>query len=300
MSQPLVTNIPVIGITLGDPGGIGPEVVAHALTRFSPTKAGVRVRVIGRRGGCRPGKLTKQSAKQALDALLESVELLKQNEIHGVVNAPVSKENLAQTGFCHPGQTEFYAHAFGLKPDGVTMSMQSPRLRIFLVSTHCPLQEAIARLSIDLIVLHGERVLGFLKKLGIRRPRIAVCGLNPHAGEQGLFGSEEQEIIRPAIERLCHKGVARFQGPCSPDAVFGEALAGKYDAVLCLYHDQGLIPFKLVSFEDGVNLTLGLPFWRSSPDHGTAVAIAGKGKASCESMLSALELTAKLLRKRSS
>ena len=296
MSRISVKSKPVIGITLGDPGGIGPEVVAHALTRFSPSKAGARVRIIGTRGGCRPGKLTPKSGQQAMDALMESVELLKRREIQAVVNAPVSKENLVRTGFHHPGQTEFYAHAFGLGPDEVTMSMQSPQLKVFLVSTHCSLQEAIARLSADLIVLHGRRALAFLKKTGICHPRIAVCGLNPHAGEHGLFGGEEKKIIEPAMKRLRRGGPFFFHGPLPPDAVFGEALAGKYDAVLCMYHDQGLIPFKLVAFEDGVNLTLGLPFWRSSPDHGTAVAIAGRCKASCQSMLAAIELTARLLR----
>ncbi len=290
-------NTPVIGITLGDPGGVGPEVAAAGMARFSASKPGVQLRVLGSKTGVTPGKLTKRSAQQALDALMESVDLLKQGEIHAVVNAPVSKENLARIGFRHPGQTEFYAEAFGLRPEQVTMSMQSEKLRVFLVSTHCPLKEAIRRLDVDGICLHAGHALDVLKKMGIGRPRIAVCGLNPHAGEHGLFGDEEERIIKPALQRLREKFGPLFHGPFSPDAVFSQALSGKYDGVLCHYHDQGLIPFKLVSFEDGVNLTLGLPFWRSSPDHGTAVDIAGKALASCKSFLAALRLTAALVRK---
>ncbi|MDD5260439.1 MAG: 4-hydroxythreonine-4-phosphate dehydrogenase PdxA [Methylacidiphilales bacterium] len=288
---------PVIGITLGDPGGVGPEVVAAALRRFPASKSGVQLRVLGSKAGVAPGKLTKRSAQYAIDALLESVDLLRRGEIQAVVNAPVSKENLSRVGFRHPGQTEFYAEAFGLGPEEVTMSMQSDKLRVFLVSTHCSLKEAIRRLDADGICLHAGHALDVLKKMGIRRPRIAVCGLNPHAGEHGLFGDEEERFIEPAVLRLRKKFGPLFHGPFSPDTVFGHALSGKYDGVLCHYHDQGLIPFKLVAFEDGVNLTLGLPFWRSSPDHGTALDIAGKGLASCKSFLAALRLTAALARK---
>ncbi len=288
---------PVIGITLGDPGGVGPEVVAAALCRFPASKSGVQLRVLGSKAGVIPGKLTKRSAQHALDALMESVDLLKRGEIHAVVNAPVSKENLSRVGFRHPGQTEFYAKAFSLRPEQVTMSMQSDKLRVFLVSTHCPLKEAIRQLDVDGIYLHAGHAVDVLKKLGIRHPRIAVCGLNPHAGEHGLFGDEEERIIKPALLRLRKKFGPLFHGPFSPDTVFCQALSGKYDGVICHYHDQGLIPFKLVAFEDGVNLTLGLPFWRTSPDHGTAVDIAGKGLASCKSFLAALRLTSALLRK---
>jgi 4-hydroxythreonine-4-phosphate dehydrogenase len=253
------------------------------------------VRLIGSAAGFVPGRLSKRSAACALAALEESVRLLKNGEIQAVVNAPVNKENLSRVGFKFPGQTEFYAHAFGLKEHEVTMTMQSEKLRVALVSTHCSLLAAVKLLSPELIKAHAGRTLALLQKIGIRRPRLAVSGLNPHAGEGGMFGDEEIRILRPAISALKKKHGAAIAGPFSADTLFSQAAAGKYDAVLCLYHDQGLIPFKLLAFEEGVNLTLGLPFWRSSPDHGTAADIAGKNLASAQSMLSALTLTAKLL-----
>jgi len=285
--------LPVIGITAGDPGGIGPEVVVKALMGFRAK--GCEVRVIGATEGIEPGRLTKRSAGVALEALEESVRLLKAGEIQAVVNAPVSKENLARIGFSFPGQTEFYARAFGLKEEEVTMTMQAERLRVALVSTHCSLREAIGRLTPELIVLHAERVMGFLRRMGKRKGRLALAGVNPHAGEGGLFGDEERRVVGPAVRRLRRKYGAAVTGPVAGDTVFGRALQGEFDAVLCMYHDQGLIPFKLVAFAEGVNLTLGLPFWRSSPDHGTAVEIAGRNMASAASMAAALGLTARLV-----
>jgi 4-phospho-D-threonate 3-dehydrogenase / 4-phospho-D-erythronate 3-dehydrogenase len=288
-------TVPTIGITIGDPSGIGPEIIAKALVKFKPSKFGVSVRLIGSAAGFTPGKLSKQSAHCALAALNESVALIKRGEIQAVVNAPVNKENLSRVGFKFPGQTEFYAHAFGLKDHEVTMTMQSEKLRVSLVSTHCSLLAAVKLLTPELICIHAERTLVLLKKIGKRSPKLAISGLNPHAGEGGMFGNEEIKILAPAIARLKKKHGAAIAGPFSADTLFSQAVAGKYDAVLCMYHDQGLIPFKLISFEEGVNLTLGLPFWRSSPDHGTAADIAGKNLASAESMVSALTLTAKLV-----
>jgi 4-hydroxythreonine-4-phosphate dehydrogenase len=262
---------------------------------FKPSEFNVSVRLIGSAAGFAPGKLSRRSAAAALAALNESARLIRGGEIHAVVNAPVCKKNLAQIGFNFPGQTEFYAHAFGLADHEVTMTMQSEKLRVALVSTHCSLSAAVKMLTPALIVTHAERTLTLLKKMDVARPRLAVCGLNPHAGEGGLFGDEERKIVQPAVARLRKKFGLTVSGPLPADTVFNHAIAGKFDAVLCLYHDQGLIPFKLLAFEEGVNLTLGLPFWRSSPDHGTAADIAGKNLASAESLIAALTLTAKLL-----
>ncbi|MDR1191004.1 MAG: 4-hydroxythreonine-4-phosphate dehydrogenase PdxA [Verrucomicrobiales bacterium] len=286
---------PVIGLTIGDPCGIGPEIIAKALTVFKPSRFNVSVRLIGSAAGFTPGKLSTRSAAAALAALDESARLIHSGEIQAVVNAPVCKKNLAQIGFNHPGQTEFYARAFGLADHAVTMTMQAKKLRVSLVSTHCSLSAAIKLLTPELIITHAERTLALLKKIGVARPRLAVCGLNPHAGEGGMFGDEEQKIIRPAVRHLQKKRGVTVSGPWPADTVFNHAVAGKFDAVLCLYHDQGLTPFKLLAFAEGVNLTLGLPFWRSSPDHGTAADIAGKNLASAESLVAALTLTAKLV-----
>ncbi|MDR1146581.1 MAG: 4-hydroxythreonine-4-phosphate dehydrogenase PdxA [Verrucomicrobiales bacterium] len=289
--------LPVIGLTVGDPCGIGPEIIAKALTVFRPSRHRVSVRVIGSAAGFTPGKLSQRSASAALAALHESARLLRNGEIQAVVNAPVCKENLARVGFNFPGQTEFYARAGGLADGDVTMTMQSPKLRVALVSTHCSLSAAIKLLTPARIVTHAERTLTLLRKIGVARPRLAVCGLNPHAGEGGLFGDEEQKIVLPAVRHLRKKRGATVSGPWPADTVFNAAVAGQFDAVLCLYHDQGLIPFKLLAFAEGVNLTLGLPFWRASPDHGTAAELAGKNLASADSLLAALTLTARLLTK---
>ena len=297
MQAPTRKISPAIGITWGDAAGIGPEVIRQALQRLGPERRGVKIELIGTVEGCTPGKLTLRSARLTLDALHQSVDLLRAGDIQAVVNGPVSKENLTRAGFKFPGQTEFYAHAFGLGPDDVTMTMQSSRLRVALVSTHCSLRQAVSRLTTEKIVLHASRMHDLLLRLDVKKPRLALCGLNPHAGEHGLFGNEEARIILPAVQRLQKKFGPRISGPFCPDAVFGQALAGKFDGVVCLYHDQGLIPFKLVSFDDGVNLTAGLPFWRCSPDHGTAVDLAGRNRASACSMTEAIRLALRLVQR---
>lgn len=283
-----------IGITLGEPAGIGSEVVHSALEVIRSKFPHIQFKLIGECAGIKKGRLSKKSGQQALAALEESVLLLKQGKIQAVVNAPVHKANLEKVGFKFPGQTEFYAQAFGLLPQEVTMMMVSSRLNVALLSTHCSLKEAINRITISAILSHAENLSQMLMLRGFVKPRIAVCGLNPHASEQGLFGDEEMEIILPALKILKKRRDAEFSGPHSPDAVFLAAWNGRYDGVLSLYHDQGLIPFKLVAFDEGVNLTWGLPFVRVSPDHGTALDIAGKGVASSLSMQSALSLAVEL------
>lgn len=282
---------PVIGLTLGDPAGIGPE-IAEKVVRRVGRKASPKI--IGTAQGVRPGHPSLAGATQARAALEESVLLLKQKKIQAVVNGPVSKAWLARAGFRFPGQTEFYASRFGKKADAVTMCMVGPRLRVALVTTHLSLRQAAAGLKASSIIRSGLHLAELLKKMGIRKPRIAVCGLNPHAGEGGLFGMEDQRIVGPAVRQLRKKSRLVFAGPEPADTVFERAIHGEFDGVVALYHDQGLIPAKLLDFDRTVNVTMGLPVVRCSPDHGTAFGIAGKGRARADSMLAAVKLAQRL------
>ena len=284
---------PVVGVTLGDPAGIGPEIVKKAATAVDPR---ICLRFIGSAQGVTPGHPTQNSAQRAYEALQESVLLFKRGKIQAIVNGPVSKTWLARAGFRFPGQTEFYASRFGLKANAVTMCMVGPRLRVALVSTHVSLSRAVAGLKVQAIVRSGLHLAELLKKLGMRRPRIAVCGLNPHAGEAGMFGKEERIIVAPAIQKLRATLKLPFVGPESADTVFLRALQGEFDGVVVLYHDQGLIPAKLLDFDQTVNVTMGLPVVRCAPDHGTAFGIAGKKKARAGSMLEAIKLASRLLK----
>jgi len=251
--------------------------------------------LIGKTNGVRPGKPSLKGAQLAKQALEESVRCLRSGEICAVVNAPVSKEWLGKAGFRFPGQTEFYAESFGVNPDDVTMMMIGPRLRVALASTHLSLRQAVLGLRCKQIVRAGRHLGETLKKLGVRRPRIAVCGLNPHAGENGKFGNEERRVVEPAIRELKRKTIFRIYGPESPDAVFRRAFKGEFDGVVALYHDQGLIPAKLLDFDETVNVTAGLPVVRCSPDHGTAFSLAGKGKACPDSFVAAVHLARRLV-----
>lgn len=257
-----------------------------------------RLAPIGTRSGVRPGCPTLAGARQARWALEESVRLFKRGAIHAVVNGPVSKEWLGKVGFRFPGQTEFYAHRFGKKADAVTMCLVGPRLRVALATTHVSLRQAVAGLKTTAVVRSGLHLAELLKKIGIRRPRIAVCGLNPHAGEGGLFGKEDQRIVGPAVRQLRKKSRLAFVGPEPADTVFRRAVHGEFDGVVALYHDQGLIPAKLLDFDRTVNVTMGLPVVRCSPDHGTAFQLAGKGKADPRSLLEAVRLATRLARAR--
>jgi len=283
--------VPEILITLGDPAGIGPEVIDAALAS-DQLPDGFEFRILGDRFAGTPGKPTRESAQAALDALEESTRLLKETDAAAVVTGPVSKEGLQALGFPFPGQTEFFAHAFDL--DDCGMLLTGPSLTVGLVTIHNAIAEVPKLLTTDAIVKIGRLTAEFLRKKGIPSPHIAVCGLNPHAGENGAFGTEEKTIISPAITVLNEMAIGAFTGPYVPDAIFRDAAQGKYDAVLAMYHDQGLIPLKLLDFDEAVNVTLGLPKPRTSPDHGTAFAIAGKGKASPASMIAAIRLACAL------
>lgn len=278
-------------ITLGDPAGIGPEVIDRALASADFPKH-AELQVIGDRNAGVPGKPDTRSASAAMQALDDAMTALKNNHADAVVTGPVSKEALQSVGFQFPGQTEFFAHGFGV--DRFGMLLTGDTLTVGLATIHEPISEIPRLLTPEKIIEIGNLTAGFLKKRGITQPRIAVAGLNPHAGENGAFGDEETRIITPAIERLNESGVAHFTGPAVPDAVFRDAAQGQFDAVLAMYHDQGLIPLKLLDFESAVNVTLGLPKPRTSPDHGTAFSIAGKNLANPSSMIAAIRLACEL------
>ena len=290
-----------IGITLGDQAGIGPEVIRAAMNdeRFKEwIPDDILIHLIGSSVAFRPGKPDIVTAQASYDALEESVRLAKDGDIDAIVTAPVSKEWLHRVGFDYPGQTEFFADRF--KCDNYAMCLSGTNLTVALVTIHVAITEVPGLLKTKEIVRIGRLLEYFCYKRTGGMPKIAVCGLNPHAGENGAFGNEDIELIIPAIEQLNkiykHPGKEPiFSGPHPPDTIFRPAADGEYDAVLCMYHDQGLIPLKLLDFDTGVNTTLGLPTPRTSPDHGTAFDIAGRGIASHESMLHAIKLAAELI-----
>ncbi|HSV62156.1 MAG TPA: 4-hydroxythreonine-4-phosphate dehydrogenase PdxA [Chthoniobacterales bacterium] len=287
-----------VGITLGDQAGIGPEIVRAALASGRlPTDA--EYSVVGPTINCSLGQPTTKTAEAAFAALEEAAQLARHGELDAVVTAPINKARMYEIGFKFPGQTEFFAERSGTK--NFAMLLTGGNLTVALVTVHLPLREAIAALRTDEIVRVGLLLHDFLRRRGIETPRIAVAGLNPHAGESGALGREEFELIAPAVVELQsaigNQQSAIIRGPFSPDTIFHHAANGAWDAVLCMYHDQGLIPLKLHAFHEGVNVTLGLPFPRTSPDHGTAFEIAGKNIARPDSMIAAINLAVKLARK---
>ena len=287
--------MPVIGITLGDAAGIGPEIVAAALAS-GKLDARFSYRVIGESADARPGEPTPATARTAHAALEESARLLRAGEIAAIVTGPIHKARMQAEGFAFPGQTEFFAARAGV--EDFAMCLTGGALTVALVTAHVPLHEVAGLLSAREIVRVGNLLAAFLRRRLRREPRIAVAGLNPHAGESGALGREEITIIAPALVLLNNLpsaiGHLPFAGPFSPDTIFNRAVAGEFDGVLCMYHDQGLIPLKLHAFDSGVNVTLGLPFPRTSPDHGTAFELAGKGTARPDSMIAAIRLAGEL------
>jgi 4-hydroxythreonine-4-phosphate dehydrogenase len=291
-----------IGITLGDCAGIGPEIVDLALKSGRIPDSAEYV-VIGRQPDCKRGKPTIETARAAAAALEEAVTLARRGEIDAVVTGPIHKAHMYEAGFKFPGQTEFFAERCGVK--NFAMCLTGGKITVALVTTHIPLSKVPRALKQSEIVRVGLLLLDFLRRRRVESPRIAVVGLNPHAGESGRLGREEIEIIKPAVEQLeseirnlksASPAGTEIVGPVSPDTVFHRAVEGEFDAVLCMYHDQGLIPLKLHAFHEGVNVTLGLPFPRTSPDHGTAFEIAGKGIARPDSMIAAINLAVELSR----
>ena len=315
---------PRIGITLGDCAGIGPEIVDLALKSDRvPKSAGYKI--VGKYPDCSLGQPTLETASAAAVALEEAITLARRGELDAIVTGPIHKARMYEVGFKFSGQTEFFAERCGVK--NFAMCLTGGKLTVALVTTHIALSDVPNALKQTEIVRVGLLLADFLRCRSLNLaaagnltalsgqvsktdrpvtggPCIAVAGLNPHAGESGRLGREEIEIIGPAIAELNesritnHESRLLFSGPFSPDTVFHRAVEGEFDAVLCMYHDQGVIPLKLHAFHRGVNVTLGLPFPRTSPDHGTAFEIAGKGIAHPDSMIAAISLAVELAEKK--
>lgn len=329
-----MTNLktPPLAITMGCPTGIGPEIICKYFSDSQPSQALVVIGDISilRKSalelglqceftkwvpgtplpkekvavfslselahGHQWGKPNKECGLATADYIKTAVSMTKEKIFSGIVTCPISKKVLNSAGYNYPGHTEFLADLTNTPK--VMMMMAGPSLRVSMVTLHCSLDSVPAQLTTQKIAEIINITKNSLQQdFAIPKPRLAVAALNPHAGEQGLFGTEETEIIVPAIES-CHGDDVTISEPLPPDTVFFKAVAGDYDAVVCMYHDQALIPFKLLHFEDGVNVTLGMPIIRTSVDHGTAYDIAGKGIASHESLKSSIELATQIYKNR--
>jgi 4-hydroxythreonine-4-phosphate dehydrogenase len=328
-----------LAVSLGDPAGVGPELVAEAWARREEERlppffvcGGVdTLREAARTRGLRPWIDCVADPQAALDAFqrgdgipivgdmstgyhpgmpgetggwlaLESLKLATRLAVDGsaggVVTGPIAKAELAKVGFDFPGQTEFVADACGVAADDAVMMLAGPQLRTVPLTVHCALAEVPRLLTIDLICRRIRVVDAAMKAdFGIVAPRIAVCGLNPHAGESGRMGREEIEVIRPALAELRTEGIDA-SGPHPADTLFASHKRGSYDVAIAMYHDQALVPLKTLDFDQGVNITLGLPIVRTSPDHGTAFDIAGKGIASPSAMIAAIRMAGEMAERR--
>jgi 4-hydroxythreonine-4-phosphate dehydrogenase len=316
-----------LAVSLGDPAGVGPEVIAkcwdsRAAFQLPPFVAigdprsiaavwdgpieviddprqadaafdvGLPLLQLNAAQADTPGHPSVAGAHCSLDSLEIAVGLARSGSAAAVVTGPVAKEQLYAIGFQHPGQTEFVAERCGISPGNVVMMLAGPTLRTVPVTTHVPLSEVPQPLSSALIESRGRATLrGLQRSFGIAEPRLAVSGLNPHAGEGGKLGTEEVEIIEPAIAALAAEGW-RVTGPHPADTMFHTRARANYDAALCMYHDQALIPIKALHFEEAVNVTLGLPIVRTAPDHGTAFDIAGQDRADPRPMAAAIRMAA--------
>ncbi|MBI5598425.1 MAG: 4-hydroxythreonine-4-phosphate dehydrogenase PdxA [Deltaproteobacteria bacterium] len=315
---------PAIAITMGDPAGVGPEIVMRALGSrkvrrvCAPLVVGderllyylaqrlglpppCRTDIISLSNldprGIRPAAPGKEGGRAMIAYVEHAVAMAADGRVAAIVTAPINKETAARYGFKFPGHTEFIAHLTGTSD--FRMMLGGRDLKVVLATIHEPIKKVPGLLTVEKVfktikITHDS----FKRYFTAKRPRIAVCGLNPHAGEGGLFGKEEKTVIGPAIKKARSMRIDA-QGPLPPDTTFFQAVREKkFDCVVCMYHDQGLIPLKLLHFEDGVNVTLGLPIIRTSPDHGTAYDIAWKGVASPLSLIAAIETAAEMARKR--
>jgi 4-hydroxythreonine-4-phosphate dehydrogenase len=291
---------------MGEPSGIGPEVAVAAFRHFGGKIGNHPLRLVGDAGvfashretliptnskvAAEPGKPDPRNAAAVTEAIETAVLACVNGEAAAVVTAPIHKAVLNAAGFTFPGHTEFLAHLTGARR--AVMMLASDALRVVPLTIHMPVAEVPKAISKQAVFDTGEIILTALRRdFGILNPRLAVAGLNPHAGEEGVLGGEEEAIIAPAIAALQARGFG-VRGPLSADTLFHDEARKTYDAVLCMYHDQALIPIKTLSFWDGVNVTLGLPIVRTSPDHGTALDIAGQGKADPRSMIAAIQMAA--------
>jgi 4-hydroxythreonine-4-phosphate dehydrogenase len=283
---------PSIAITAGDPAGIGPEIArAAAADRRVLDVCEPIVYATPDAHRFAAGVLSAEAGRAAYETIVRAVNDALKNEVQAVATAPVNKEAFRLAGLPWNGHTDLLAHLTGAAP--VAMMFQSPALRVVLATVHIPLAEVPRALTRQVLESTIDLTARELPRYGAASPRIAVAGLNPHAGEHGLFGHEEESALIPAIAASRGRGV-NVSGPFPADTVFLRANRGEFDVVIACYHDQGLIPVKLLAFGEAVNVTLGLPIIRTSVDHGTAFDIAGKGVANAESMIAAVLLAAKL------
>ena len=279
----------VLGLKL-DFADVDPAEAASAFAHAMPVAA------TGKAATAAPGQPDATSADAALASIRQAVADVTAGKASAVVTNPIAKNVLYRAGFRHPGHTEFLAElaADGGSPPQPVMMLWSPALAVVPVTIHLSLREALDQLTRELIVTTARIVVADMKaRFGLPQPRLAISGLNPHAGEDGSLGHEDIEIVARAVETLRSEGFA-VRGPLPADTMFHPAARKTYDCAICMYHDQALIPIKTIAFEDAVNVTLGLPFVRTSPDHGTAFDIAGTGKANPSSLIAALRLAARL------
>ncbi len=287
--------LPRIGLTVGDPSGIGPEIAEQAARDPQVTKVCDPVLYGATSGSSEhvfsPGKATAGGGRVAFEAVCRATRDALVGRLDAIATAPISKTAWRLAGLPWRGHTELLAHLTGAS--NVAMMFHTDRLRVVLATVHVSLAEVPALLTQSRIESTVELAHAELPRFGYSSPRLALAGLNPHAGEQGLMGQEEERVLKPALDASRARGI-NVKGPFPADTVFARALGGEFDAVVACYHDQGLIPIKLVAFGRSVNVTLGLPIVRTSVDHGTAYDIAGKGLANPASMVAALRLAARL------
>jgi 4-hydroxythreonine-4-phosphate dehydrogenase len=332
----MTSELPPLALTMGDPAGIGGELTLRAwlalrdqgrsfVTLDDPDRLEALAAALGlavpvaRVASCdaarvrfadalpvlpvplavppRPGLPDPANARAVVESIERAAKLALEGEAGGVVTNPINKAALYQAGFAYPGHTEFLAELTGAAGQQIMM-LASPHLRVVPVTVHASLRASIAMLTTGMIVAAARTTAAALRRdFGIEAPRLAVAGLNPHAGEQGALGDEETTIIGPALAALRAEGID-VSGPWPPDTMFTPLARSRYDVAICMYHDQALIPLKTLDMDHGVNVTLGLPIVRTSPDHGTAYDIAGKGIADPSSLMAALDLAASLADRR--
>ena len=324
---------PPLAVAMGDPAGVGPEIIAKAWERrdaegLAPFVAVGDIRAVRRvwsgpvapvadpneaaaafdaalpvltvedAGEVSPGRPDADGARCALMSLEMAVGLARSGAVRALVTGPVSKAQLYAIGFTHPGQTEFVAERCGVSRSNAVMLLAGPTLKVVPITTHIPLADVAGAITVDLVLAKARStVRGLQRNFGIERPRLAFAGLNPHAGEDGALGREEIELLGPAIETLRAEGVD-VAGPLAADTMFHPRARERYDVAMCCYHDQALVPLKTLHFDEGVNFTLGLPIVRTSPDHGTAFAIAGKDMAHPGAMIAAIRMADQAARHR--
>jgi 4-hydroxythreonine-4-phosphate dehydrogenase len=292
MARGPAVSLPRIALTAGDPSGIGPEIVAKAAA--DPGVRAVCEPVIfeSRADGARPGEVSAAAGRAAYDTIVAAVAAARRGEVDAIATAPINKLAFAKAGLHWKGHTDLLAHLCGTPR--VAMLFHAPQLKVVLITVHVPLRDVPALLTRELVDDTIRLTAEALPRFGTDRPRLALAGLNPHAGESGVLGSEEDDVLMPAVAAARAAGID-VSGPFPADTVFVRASRGEFDCVLACYHDQGLIPVKLLAFGQAVNVTIGLPIIRTSVDHGTAFDIAGQGVADAGSMIEAVKLAAQMV-----